>query len=67
MKDMFCYIARAGGHVNPGFCQGASLPDPKQVLKLIRHIKLQDLEQPLVRQYIFEVAKHGAQPATRTL
>jgi hypothetical protein len=59
IKDMFCYIAAARSHVNLGFCRGASLPDPSQVLegegKTMRHVKFrteQDVERPFVRRYI---------------
>jgi hypothetical protein len=43
MVDMFCYIAASSKHVNLGFCHGASLPDPSQVLegegKRMRRVK----------------------------
>ena len=59
MKDMFCYIAAARNHVNLGFCRGASLSDPNQVLegegKTMRHVKFwseRDLERSFVRRYI---------------
>jgi hypothetical protein len=72
MKDMFCYIATASGHVNLGFPRGASLPDPNRVLegkgKAMRHIKfasLRDVERPFVRRYIQaameQAAPEGAQ------
>jgi hypothetical protein len=59
MKDMFCYITTNARHINLGFPQGASLPDPNRVLegegKAMRHIKFashRDLERPFVRRYI---------------
>lgn len=59
MHDMFCYVAAARNHVNLGFCQGASLPDPHRVLKgtgkVMRHIKFsseRDLGRTFVRGYI---------------
>src|SRR5579864_6077246 len=59
MKDMFCYIATSARHINLGFPQGATLPDPNRVLegegKAMRHIKfrsMSDLERPFVRRYI---------------
>jgi hypothetical protein len=59
MKDMFCYIATNARHINLGFPQGATLPDPNRVLegegKAMRHIKFRsmgDLERPFVRRYI---------------
>jgi hypothetical protein len=69
MKDMFCYIATNAGHVNLGFPQGASLPDPNRVLegegKAMRHIKfatLREVERPFVRRYI-QAAMERAAPA----
>ena len=59
MKDMFCYITTSARHINLGFPQGATLPDPNRVLegegKAMRHIKfrsMSDLERPFVRRYI---------------
>ncbi len=66
MKDMFCYIAAASSHVNLGFCNGASLPDPDHVLegdgKKMRHIKFRserDLERPCVRRYVHAAFEHA--------
>jgi len=46
-------------HINLGFPQGATLPDPSRVLvgegKAMRHIQfksMSDLERPFVRRYI---------------
>jgi hypothetical protein len=59
MKDMFGYIAMASRHVNLGFCRGALIPDPDQVLegegRLMRHIKFRterDLQRAFVRPHI---------------
>ena len=59
MKDMVCYITTHARHINLGFPQGATLPDPNRVLegegKAMRHIKFRsigDLERPFVRRYI---------------
>jgi hypothetical protein len=59
MNDMFAYIAVAKNHVNLGFCRGASVPDPDDVLegdgKVMRHVKFRseaDLDRPFVRRYI---------------
>ena len=74
MKDMFCYIAANAGHVNLGFPQGATLPDPNRVLegdgKTMRHIKFRshrDVERPFVPHYIqagMEQAAPGGAPGT---
>ena len=72
MKDMFCYIATNARHVNLGFPQGASLPDPNRVLegsgKAMRHIKfagLHDVERPFVRRYIQAAMERAAPAGTR--
>jgi hypothetical protein len=72
MNDMFCYIATARGHVNLGFCRGASLPDPNHVLegegKMMRHIKFRserDLERPFVRRYIRAAIEQSGQSAVK--
>jgi hypothetical protein len=66
MNDMFCYIATARNHVNLGFCQGASLPDPDRVLegdgKMMRHVKFRserDLERSFVRRLIRLATEHA--------
>jgi hypothetical protein len=70
MKDMVLYIAMASRHVNLGFCQGASLADPEQVLKgdgrVMRHIKFRsevDLERPFVRPYIRAAMDQAVRPS----
>src|SRR5579863_3810723 len=59
MKDMFCYITTHARHINLGFPQGATLPDPNRVLegngKAMRHIQfrsISDMDRPFVRRYI---------------
>jgi hypothetical protein len=66
MNDMIFYIAMATTHVNLGFCNGVSLPDPSRVLegegKVMRHIKFRserDLERPFVRRYIRAAIEQG--------
>jgi hypothetical protein len=70
MKDMFCYVAAATRHVNLGFCRGASLSDPNQVLegegKAMRHIKFRtrrDLDRSFVRRYIRRAIEQTGQSA----
>jgi hypothetical protein len=70
MKDMFCYIATNARHVNLGFPNGATLPDPNGVLegegKKMRHIKFAsegDLERPFVRRYIQAAMEQVGAPA----
>ena len=59
MADMVLYIAMASRHVNLGFCRGAAIADPDEVLegsgKLMRHVKfrsLADLERPFLDPYL---------------
>jgi len=59
MKDMFCYVASYGAHVDLGFPRGATLSDPNRVLegtgKKMRHIKLRtlsDVDRPFIRRYL---------------
>ncbi len=72
MKDMFCFITTHAKHVNLGFPNGASLPDPNRVLegegKALRHIKFKnpgDLERPFVRRYIQAAMERAAPAGTR--
>ena len=72
MKDMFCYIATNAGHVNLGFPQGASLPDPNRVLegdgKTMRHIKFRsqhDVERAFVPHYIQAAMEQAAPGGAR--
>jgi hypothetical protein len=64
-SDAFCHIVAYANHVNLGFNQGATLPDPRKLLvgtgKKIRHIHIeseQDLKLPL-RSYIRAAAKQA--------
>jgi hypothetical protein len=59
IKDGFCHVVAYANHVNLGFNQGATLPDPDRVLagngKSIRHVTIQgeeDLNHPFVRRYL---------------
>ena len=70
MQDMVLYIAMASRHVNLGFCRGAALADPAQVLegdgKAMRHIKFRgeaDLTRPFVRPYIRAAFDRGGPAA----
>ncbi len=73
MKDMFCYITTSAGHINLGFPQGSTLPDPNRVLegegKAMRHIKFAsaaELERSYVRRYIqASIEQLGVAASTR--
>jgi hypothetical protein len=72
MKDMFCYIATNARHINLGFPQGSTLPDPNRVLegdgKTMRHIKFasqSDLERSFVRRYIRASIEQLGEAASR--
>jgi len=59
IKDGFCHVVTYSSHVNLGFNQGASLPDPDRVLagngKSIRHVTFhseEDLNRPFIRRYL---------------
>src|SRR6185369_3907011 len=70
LKEGFLHIASYAKHVNLGFNQGASLPDPQKVLvgtgNRIRHIKFMpgtELEKPWLRRYIRAAIAHaGGRP-----
>ena len=58
-QGTFCHIAVYAKHVNLGFNEGASLPDPAGVLEgkgaAIRHIRLRtkaDLAAPYIESYL---------------
>src|SRR5581483_3195534 len=58
-RSAFCYIAAYSNHVNLGFYDGASLPDPHRALigtgKKMRHIKFDsptDLRHRYLQTYI---------------
>lgn len=66
LKEAFAHIAAYSGHVNLGFNQGVSLPDPTGRLqgtgKAIRHIRLKtisDLNDPAVTA-LLQAAVNGA-------
>jgi hypothetical protein len=65
MSEHFCYLSLSRNHINLGFMYGAELPDPHQLLegtgKLLRHVRiisLQDLENPALRQLVEAASKH---------
>ena len=64
LKDGIFHIAVYSGHVNLGFNDGASLPDPKRILQgagnRIRHITIKtsaDLARPEIRSYVRRARK----------
>ena len=66
MSDGIFHVAVYSKHVNLGFNDGASLPDPKQILEgqgsRIRHISIKspdDLKRPELRTYIRRARKHA--------
>ena len=70
LKDGVFHIAVYAKHVNLGFNRGASLADPKGVLKgtgkAIRHItisSLADVARPEVRSYLRRARKAAGHPA----
>jgi hypothetical protein len=71
LKEAFAHVAAYGGHVNLGFNQGATLPDPHARLrgtgKAIRHVRLDapaDLECPSVVPLIRAAAAQASRPAS---
>lgn len=65
MSEQFCYIAALKERINLGFYYGADLPDPDNLLegsgKSLRHIKISKLEQlenPAVRDLVLAASKH---------
>jgi hypothetical protein len=75
LKDAFCHIAAYTHHVNLGFNQGATMPDPKGVLrgtgKAIRHIRIgdqTDLAAPFLPRYIqAAISLSGGRPKASSL
>lgn len=64
LRDGIFHIAVYAGHVNLGFNDGATLPDPKGILKgsgaQIRHITVKtsaDLARPEIRAYVRRARK----------
>jgi hypothetical protein len=71
-KEAFAHVAAYAEHVNLGFNQGATLPDPDGRLrgtgKAIRHVRLHaetDLVDPSVQALIRAAAAGAARPAAR--
>jgi hypothetical protein len=70
LKDGVFHIAVYAKHVNLGFNHGASLADPRGILKgtgkSIRHLtisSLAELERPEVRSYLRRARKAAGHPA----
>jgi len=66
LKDGICHIAVYGHHVNLGFNQGATLPDPSDLLrgtgKRIRHITIKHSSDPKrteLRKYLRSALKQA--------
>ncbi len=70
MSDHYAYIAVQSSHINLGFYQGASLPDPAGLLdgtgKELRHIKFRDISATrsaavtdLLREAIADRKRHA--------
>lgn len=67
MKDLVVHVAVYSGHVNIGFNDGASMPDPERLLegsgKRIRHIAIRseaELDRPAVRAYVEKARREAA-------
>lgn len=72
LSDGILHIAVYAKHVNLGFNDGATLPDPKRILKgdgnRIRHIPIktpQDLQRPELRAYIRRARKKALAEAKK--
>jgi hypothetical protein len=68
----FCHIAAYPKHVNLGFNQGATLPDPRKQLKgtgkAIRHLTVKtmaDLERPEVAHFLALAVEREERPGAR--
>jgi hypothetical protein len=66
LKDAFCHVAAYAKHVNLGFNQGASLPDPERLLAgsgaRIRHVRVAavaDPQTPGVRKLVHAAVERG--------
>jgi hypothetical protein len=66
LKAGICHIAVYAHHVNLGFNHGATLADPRKILrgsgKHIRHITLKDsddLKRPELREYLRQASKQA--------
>lgn len=65
MSEQFCYIALFDSRINLGFYYGADLDDQENLLEgsgqMMRHIKISKLEQlenPAVRELVTAASKH---------
>jgi hypothetical protein len=65
MKEGYVYALPYASHVNLGFYEGASLPDPERRLegsgKNLRHIKIrtcEDLKPPAIRRLVEAARDH---------
>ena len=72
LRDGIFHIAVYSNHVNLGFNDGATLPDPKGILQgngnRIRHISIkssEDLQRPEVRSYIRRAQKKALADAKK--
>jgi hypothetical protein len=72
LSDGICHIAVYSKHVNLGFNDGATLPDPKGILhgtgKMIRHITVktaEDVTRPEIRAYLRHAIKRAAADARK--
>ena len=72
LRDGILHIAVYTKHVNLGFNDGATLADPKGILKgngnRIRHVTIKsqtDLERPWLRAYIRRARKHALTDARK--
>ena len=73
LKDGICHIAVYARHVNLGFNHGATLADPRKILrgsgKHIRHITLKDsddLKRPELREYLRRASNQAGQAGSRS-
>lgn len=72
LSDGILHIAVYSNHVNLGFNDGATLPDPKRILEgkgsRIRHITIkttEDLSKPELRSYIRRAKKRASADARK--
>jgi len=72
LRDCICHIAVYGAHVNLGFNEGATLGDPKKVLRgtgnHVRHITIKvpdDLTRSELREYLRRARRKSGHAITR--
>jgi hypothetical protein len=72
LSDVILHIAVYSNHVNLGFNDGATLPDPKRILEgkgsRIRHMAIkttEDLSKPELRSYIRRAKKRASADARK--